>query len=109
MFVVASFALMLREAITSGKPAAELLISVDEVLPSTHGYLASVVIENRGNATAAALVVQGTLTRNGKEVETSELTVDYVPAGSRRDVALFFTNDPREGALAVRARGYIEP
>jgi hypothetical protein len=57
-------------------------ITVDEILPSTHGYLVSVVIENRGKAVAA---------------------------GSRRDAALFFVSDPRRGELTVRPTGYIEP
>lgn len=108
-FVIASFGLMLRESLMTGKRVAQLSIAIDEILPSTHGHFVSLVIENRGNATAAAVVVQGTLTRTGKAVETSQLTVDYVAAGSRRDIALFFTNDPRLGDLAVRPLGYVEP
>ena len=47
--------------------------------------------------------------RGGTNVETSLVTVDYVAAGSERDAALFFSNDPRQGELTVRAKGYIEP
>jgi uncharacterized protein (TIGR02588 family) len=108
-FVLGSFALMLREAFTGGKPVAELTITVDEILRSNHGYLVSLVIENKGAATAAALVVEGVLSKGGQEVETSVLTVDYVPAGSRRDAALFFAADPGQGDLAVRPKGYVEP
>ena len=39
----------------------------------------------------------------------SEVTVDYVEAGSRLDITLFFGNDPRQGDLAVRPLGYVEP
>jgi uncharacterized protein (TIGR02588 family) len=42
-------------------------------------------------------------------VETSVVTVDYAAAGSERDAALLFSNDPRQGELIVRAKGYIEP
>jgi uncharacterized protein (TIGR02588 family) len=108
-FVLGSFALMLREAFTAGKPVAELTIRIDEILPSNHGYLVSLIIENRGGATATALVVEGVLRKGGQDVETSLLTVDYVPAGSRRDVALFFASDPQQGDLIVRPKGYIEP
>ena len=109
LFILASFGLMLRETFTAGERIAQLSITVDEIQPSAHGYLVSLVIENRGNATAKTVVVQGTLKRDGKEVETSELTVDYVAAGSRRDIALFFAHDPRQGELAVRPLGYVEP
>ena len=108
-FVVGSFALLLYADFTGGKPVADLTIRIDEVTPSNNGYLVSLVIENRGAATAAALVVEGVLRKDGKEAETSLLTIDYVPAGSRRDAALFFTNDPRQGDLTVRPKGYIEP
>jgi uncharacterized protein (TIGR02588 family) len=47
--------------------------------------------------------------RGGTNVETSLVTVDYVAAGSRRDAALFFSNDPRQGELTVRAKRYVEP
>ncbi len=64
---------------------------------------------NSGNATAASLVVEGVLTRGGVAIESSVITVDYVAAGSERGAALFFSNDPRQGQLSVRAKGYIEP
>ena len=49
------------------------------------------------------------LKRGGTNVENSLVTVDYVAAGSERDAALFFSNDPRQGEVTVRAKGYIEP
>jgi uncharacterized protein (TIGR02588 family) len=109
LFVLGSFAMLLRESVVGGRPVAEISIRVDEILPSTHGYLVSLKIENSGNATAAALGVEGVLKRGGTNVETSLVTVDYVAAGSERDAALFFSNDPRQGELTVRAKGYIEP
>ena len=109
LFVLGSFTMLLRESFVGGPPVAEITVRVDEIRPSAHGYLVSLKIENSGNGTAAALGVEGVLTRDGKNVETSLVTVDYVAAGSERDAALFFSNDPRQGELAVRAKGYIEP
>jgi uncharacterized protein (TIGR02588 family) len=77
--------------------------------PSTHGHLVSLKIANSGNATAASLGVEGVLTRGGVAVERSVITVDYVAAGSERGAALLFSNDPRQGELSVRAKGYIDP
>jgi uncharacterized protein (TIGR02588 family) len=109
LFVLGSFAMLLRESFIGGRPVADISIRVDEILPSAHGYLVSLKIENSGNATAAALNVEGVLMRGGTNVETSLVTIDYVAAGSERDAALFFSNDPRQGELTVRAKGYIEP
>ncbi len=109
LFVLGSFTMLVRESFIAGPPAAELSIQVDEIRPSADGYLVSLKIRNSGNATAAALNVEGVLNRGATNVETSLVTVDYVAAGSERDAALFFSNDPREGKLTVRAKGYIEP
>ena len=101
--------MLLRESFTGGQRVADIRIRVDEILPSADGYLVSVKIENSGDATAAALNVEGVLMRGGTQVESSLVTVDYVAAGSERDAALLFSNDPRQGELTVRAKGYIEP
>ena len=109
LFLVACFSVLLREAWRGGRPAADIAIRVNEIRPSTHGHLVSLTITNSGNATAASLGVEGVLTRGGVAVERSVITVDYVAAGSERAAALFFSNDPRQGELSVRAKGYIDP
>ena len=109
LFVFGSFAILVRDSFTGGRPVAEISVWVDEVVPSAQGFLVSLKIENSGNATAAALGVEGVLVQGGTNVETSLVTVDYVAAGSERDAALLFSKDPRQGELTVRAKGYIEP
>ena len=109
LFVLGSFAMLLRESFLDQPTDAEITIEVDEIRPSAQGYLVRLTIRNAGNATAASLGVEGVLKRGGTEVETSLVTVDYVAAGSERGATLLFTNDPRQGELTVRARGYIEP
>ena len=44
-----------------------------------------------------------------QEPETAEATFDFLPARSRREGGLYFTNDPRIGALTLRAKGYADP
>ena len=109
LFVLGSFAMLLRGSLTGGRPVAEISVRIDEIVPSAQGYLVSLKIENSGNGTAAALNVEGVLRRGGMDLETSLVTVDYVAAGSKRDAALLFSADPRQGELTVRAKGYIEP
>ena len=109
IFVLGSFGMLLRESLSGGRPVAQIVIRVDEIVPSAHGYLVSLKIDNTGRATAASLNVEGVLMRGATAVETSLITVDYVAAESVRDAALFFSNDPRLGQLTVRPKGYIEP
>jgi uncharacterized protein (TIGR02588 family) len=37
------------------------------------------------------------------------MTLDYSPPGSEKQAGLFFTRDPRQFQLQVRALGYVEP
>jgi uncharacterized protein (TIGR02588 family) len=109
LFVLGSFAMLLRESFVDQPTDAEITIRVDEIRPTGQGHLVGLTIRNAGNATAASLSVEGVLKRGATDVETSLVTVDYVAAGSERGAALLFTNDPRQGELTVRAKGYIEP
>lgn len=82
---------------------------VDRVVPTSGGFVLELVLENRGPATAAAVEVEGELTKPDGTVATSSATIDYVPGESSRRAGLFFTDDPRVGRLEVRALGYAEP
>jgi uncharacterized protein (TIGR02588 family) len=73
------------------------------------GYLVAVTITNEGGATAAAVGIEGSLSRGGVEVETAATTLDYVPRFSTRQAGLLFSSDPRDGTLELRALGYAEP
>ena len=109
LFVLATFTLLVREWVSGGAPVANITIRVGEILPSSNGYGVSFKIRNSGKATAASLIVEGVLMRGDTRLESSLVTVDYVAAGSEREAVLFFSNDPRQGQLTVRPKGYIDP
>ena len=72
-------------------------------------HVVAVEARNSSAATAANVIVSGTLLRGGEAVETSEFTLDYVPGNSSRRGGLFFSLDPRGLELEVRALGYADP
>jgi uncharacterized protein (TIGR02588 family) len=75
----------------------------------TNGFVLEISASNSGDATAAEVAVEGTLSREGEIVETSETTFGYLPSGSRSHGGLFFQADPRAHDVAVRAKGYVDP
>ena len=91
-----------------GRPAL-VTLRAGTVTEHEAGYVVEVVAENSGDATAAALLVEGSLRQGDRVVETSETTFDYVPSRSQREGGLVFTADPRAYALTLQAKGYIEP
>ncbi len=82
---------------------------VERVVHTGTGYVAEIVLDNRSPATAAAVEVEGELTRRDGTTATSTATVDYVPGASMRRAGLVFTDDPRRGQLEIRVLGYSEP
>lgn len=86
-----------------------IVLERGDVTQSGDGYLVTVTVANDGGTTAGAVTIEGTLHRGGVAVETATTTLDYVPRFSARQVGLFFSSDPRDGRLELRALGYAEP
>ena len=109
LLVLGSIGFALYEAIAGDTSPADVTIQVREILPVTDGFLVQFHVINEGGSTAAGLAVEGEL-RNGDEVvEASETTIEYVPSHSEREGGLFFTRDPRQYDLQIRAKGYETP
>jgi uncharacterized protein (TIGR02588 family) len=72
------------------------------------GHLVMIQATNVGEQTAAAVTVEGELKRNSR-VERRTATFEYIPANSVKTGGLYFTSDPRSGALRLRATGYVQP
>ncbi len=72
-------------------------------------FIVAVEARNSSPATAANVIVSGTLLQDGRTVQQSEFTLDYVPGGSARRGGLFFTTDPAAFELELRALGYADP
>ena len=87
----------------------DVRVVVDLVEQLRNGYLVQFRAVNEGGSTAAQLVIEGELAGPDGPIETSEATLDYVPPRSDRRGGLFFTHDPRQFELRVRAGGYAKP
>ncbi len=87
----------------------QLEFDVSSVGPSGNYYLVEVEARNRTEATAQQVNVEVTLTREGQEVQTAQLTFDYVPGGSKVKGGVYFSKDPGTGKLSVRPLGYSQP
>lgn len=109
VFVVASIGFMLYQAFVVDEIAPEILIETEAIEPSGSSYLVKIQVTNQGGLVVAGLVIEGILKDGAEEVEISETTIDYVPAGSQRKAGLFFTRNPQEFDLHFRAKSYVEP
>lgn len=93
----------------SGNRTPVIETSISGITPTPVGYVVEIELHNRSSVTAAAVEVEGELTKADGTVATSTTTVDYVPGDSRRNAGVFFKDDPRRHRLEVRALGFAEP
>lgn len=109
ILVVGSLAFLLYEAAAGDTSPPDVSVHVDSTLQTRQGYLVKFRAVNEGGSTAEGLTVEGVL-RNGAEImESSNTVLEYVPAHSQREGGLFFSEDPRQYQLQLRAKGYEDP
>jgi uncharacterized protein (TIGR02588 family) len=91
----------------------EIVIEIEQIVANGGGYLVQFHALNRGSATAAGVLVEGTLSEaanpTGEPVATSQVTFDYIPAYSTRQGGLFFQANPEQYQLQIQVKGYLEP
>ena len=91
----------------------EIVIETEQIVANGSGYLVQFRALNRGSATAASVLVVGTLSEaanpTGEPVATSQMTFDYIPAYSTRQGGLFFQVNPEQYQLQIQVKGYLEP
>jgi uncharacterized protein (TIGR02588 family) len=109
LLVTSVIAFMLYHAVTEREALPDINLSVISVAPSRNGYVVTIKALNQGGSAAAGVVVEAELHKESKPLERSHVTIDYSPPGSQQQVGLFFTQDPRQFDLRVRALGYVEP
>ena len=107
--VTGSITFMLYEAAAGDSSPPDITLHVDATLQIRNGYLVKFRAVNEGGSTAEGVTVEGVL-RNGTDVmETNTTVLEYVPAHSEREGGLFFTSDPRQYQMQLRAKGYENP
>jgi uncharacterized protein (TIGR02588 family) len=109
LMVGGTIAFLAHEAATEENTPPDLVVRAGAVTRTSAGWLVEVHAENRGATTAAQVQVEGELRADTGAVETSDVTIDYIPGDSERRAGLLFRADPRRHRLEVRARGFDLP
>ena len=109
VLVVGTIGFMLYHAIAGGDAPPQFEVEVVSIEQAGSGFLVTFTATNRGDMTAADVVVEGELRDDTGSKETSTATFTYIPAGSSREGGLYFAQDPRQFQLEVRAKGFERP
>jgi uncharacterized protein (TIGR02588 family) len=73
------------------------------------GYVVKFRARNSEPSTAASLAISGTLHDGSTVIETSKVTLDYLPPRGERLGGLIFQTDPTGHELRLEAEGYVDP
>lgn len=106
--VIGLIGFMGYRAMQADAPVPELRVKAREVHARAIGFVVILDVGNTG-AGAANVAIEGTLTNGDGIIESSNVTLDYVPADSHREAGLLFTRDPSRHQLQLRATGYELP
>jgi uncharacterized protein (TIGR02588 family) len=109
LVVLAAVGVLLHEALTAPAAPPRITLEVDSIVRVGSGYLVEFHATNGSPTTAAALRVSGELRDASGAVETSDVTLDYVPAQATRAAGIYFSHDPRRYRLDLRPVGYARP
>lgn len=109
LLVVAVIATLLYQQVGTPDTPPQVAVAPERIVDVEGGYLVEFVARNQGNATAADVEIEGRLESGDGRVETSTVTLDFVPANAIRRGGLYFEGDPRAGRLSLDANGYREP
>lgn len=110
LFVGAAVLFLALSAFNTERTPASFVFDVDSIYRVQGGYAIRVEAKNTGTETASHVELEATLEdAAGQSIEQSTLTFDYLPGSSTRGGVIFFTHDPTQGRVALRAVGYEEP
>ena len=109
VLVIGSIMFMLYEALKGDTSPPDVTVQLEAIQPTGSEFLVRFRAMNEGGSTAAGLTIEGTLMNGTESIETSNTTIEYLPSHSEREGGLFFTLDPRQYELQLRATGYEEP
>lgn len=107
--VVGAIGFMLYEALWESESPPDIKVQVESINEISSGYLVKFRAVNQGGATASEVMIEAELKRGEEKVETSQTTVDFLPARSTRKGGFFFKHDPRQFDLQIRPVGYRQP
>jgi uncharacterized protein (TIGR02588 family) len=94
--------------VDEGQPPTPIVeLRRSDAYATDHGWIVPATVTNGGDQAAEALVLRATATVDGGE-EESELTVDYLPAGTSVEVSVGFSAEP-EGEVKVQVVGFRLP
>ncbi len=106
--IVLVVAMLALDGLSEERPADPRVdVLVDEARSGAAGWIVPATVVNQGDAAAEAVLIEAAAGVGGTQ-EVSEVTVDFLPAGSRVDVSFAFSAQP-ETEISIRLVSFRSP
>ncbi len=109
LIVISITSWILWEAMNTDDRPPELSVQVLDIEPVATGWRVMIQVQNASDSTAAAVKINGALLDGQAPVETTDVTFDYVAAGSTTRGGLLFVNDPSRYRLSLQPTSFTDP
>jgi uncharacterized protein (TIGR02588 family) len=109
LLVLTLLGFIFYEAITGTDAPPIITVYEERILPANQQFIVEFTAKNVGGSTAKNVQIEGILMKNGKELEVSKATLDFLPAHAERQGGLIFSHDPRQYKLELQPKGYDRP
>ncbi len=109
LIVISITCWILWEAMNTDDRPPELSVQVLDIEPVPTGWRVMIQVRNASDSTAAAVKINGALLDGQAPVEATDVTFDYVAAGSTTKGGLLFVNDPSRYRLSLQPTSFTDP
>jgi uncharacterized protein (TIGR02588 family) len=100
--------LLIDGLVNEARPPQPLVeIHVDDAYETATGWIVPTTVINEGDEVAEELILRASAIVGGEQQE-SEVTLDYLPAGTRVEVSFGFSAQP-DGEVTVQTIGFRLP
>lgn len=110
VLVVGTLGYLIYDAGTSGNAPPSIEMQLGKPQPRLNYFFVPVSVTNRGDETAEAVHIEVVLESGGKEQESGEFEIAFLPRRSTRKGWVTFQTDPRRvEQMKARVLGFEKP
>ena len=110
VIVVCTLGYLVHDGATSAKTPANIELELGEPQPQRNRFIIPVAVTNNSDTTAETVQIEVKLETSGKEQESAQLEIGFLPRKSKREGWVTFQTDPRTvEEMTARVLGFEQP
>lgn len=109
VLVATTLGYLVYDAATLGNSPPTIEFQLGNPQQKLDYFLVPVSVTNRGDETAEGVLIEVALENDGKEIESAEFEVAFLPRHSTREGWVSFTTNPRSAEMKARVLGFEKP